>query len=71
METEIKPYCVADDLSGVTMAGINRIARRRHPARLPDQSGSTKLAPGQLDGAGGISSSAVAAYADAHQAIIT
>ena len=45
-EPKIKPYRVADNLSGVTMAGINRIARRRHPARLPDQPGSTKTAPG-------------------------
>ena len=33
------------------MAGVNRIARRRHPAGLPDRPGSTKSAPGQLDGA--------------------
>ena len=28
------------DLSGVAMAGVNRVARRPHPARLPDQPGS-------------------------------
>jgi len=50
-EPKIEPYRVADDLSGVTMDGINRIARCRHPAPLPDQPGSTKPAPGQLDGA--------------------
>jgi hypothetical protein len=45
-EPKIEPYRIADDLGGVAMAGINRIARRRHPARLPDQPGSTKPAPG-------------------------
>src|SRR6185437_7360844 len=39
-EPKIQPYCVADDLSGVAMAGIDRVARRPHPARLPDQPGS-------------------------------
>src|SRR6476469_6840431 len=39
-EPKIQPYRVADDLSGVAMAGVNRVARRPHPARLPDQPGS-------------------------------
>src|ERR1700760_4113410 len=38
-EPKIQPYRVADDLSRVSIAGINRIARRRHPARLPHQPG--------------------------------
>ena len=29
-----------DDLSGVAMAGVNRVSRRPHPAPLPDQPGS-------------------------------
>jgi hypothetical protein len=36
-EPKIQPYRVADDLSGVATAGVNRASRRRHPARLPDQ----------------------------------
>jgi hypothetical protein len=39
-EPKTKPYRVADDLSGVAVAGVNRIARRRHSARLSDQPGS-------------------------------
>src|ERR1700726_2277089 len=39
-EPKIQPYRVADDLSGVAMAGVNRVSRRPHPARLPDQPGS-------------------------------
>jgi hypothetical protein len=35
-EPKIQPYRVADDLSRVAMAGVNRVSRRRHPARLPD-----------------------------------
>src|SRR5256885_8387946 len=37
---KIEPYRVADDLRRLAMAGVNRIARRRHPTRLPDQPGS-------------------------------
>jgi hypothetical protein len=48
---KVQPDRVADDLSRVSIAGINRIAKRRHPAHLPDQPGSTKPALGQLDGA--------------------
>src|SRR6202047_1748784 len=36
---KIQPDCVADDLSRVAMAGVNRVSRRPHPARLPDQPG--------------------------------
>src|ERR1700719_1975143 len=39
-EPKIQPDRVADDLSGVAMAGVNRVSRRPHPARLPDQPGS-------------------------------
>jgi hypothetical protein len=39
-EPKIQPHRVADDLSGVAMAGVNRVARRPDPARLPDQPGS-------------------------------
>src|SRR3984893_8804627 len=39
-EPKIQPYRVADDLSGVAMAGVNLGWRRPHPARLPDQPGS-------------------------------
>src|SRR6202030_1499981 len=39
-EPKIQPYRVADDLSGVAMAGVNRVSRRPHPAPLPDQPGS-------------------------------
>ena len=51
-EPKIQSYRVADDLSGVAMAGVNRVSRRRHPARLPDHPAPTKPALGQLDGAG-------------------
>src|SRR5437762_5621239 len=37
---KIQPDRVADDLSRVAMAGVNRVSRRPHPARLPDQPGS-------------------------------
>src|SRR5882762_11412703 len=50
-EPKIQPDRVADDLSWVAMAGVNRVSRRPHPARLPDQPVPTKLALGQLDGA--------------------
>ena len=50
-EAKIQPYRVADDLSRVPMAGVNRASRRRHPARLPDKPLPTKPALGQLDGA--------------------
>jgi hypothetical protein len=36
-EAKIQSYRVADDLSRIPMAGVNRVSRRRHPARLPDQ----------------------------------
>jgi Transposase len=36
---KIQPYRVADDLGGVAMAGVNRVSKPRHPARLPDQPG--------------------------------
>src|ERR1700741_3051280 len=39
-EPKIEPYRIADDLSRVSIAGINWVSRRRHPARLPDQLGS-------------------------------
>jgi hypothetical protein len=53
-EPKIQPYRVADDLSGVAMAGVNRVSRRPHPARLPDQPGSYQACSrGQLDGACG------------------
>src|SRR5258706_10552279 len=39
-EPKIQPYRVADDLSGVAMAGVNRVSRRPHPAPLPDQPSS-------------------------------
>src|SRR5438270_8569516 len=39
-EPKIQPDRVADDLSGVAMAGVNRVSRRPHPARLLDQPGS-------------------------------
>src|SRR6476659_6641833 len=39
-EPKIQPDRVADDLSGVAMAGVNRVSRRPHPARLPGQPGS-------------------------------
>jgi hypothetical protein len=39
-EPKIQPGRVADDLSGVAMAGVNRVSRRPHPARLLDQPGS-------------------------------
>src|SRR6201984_178491 len=39
-EPKIQPYRVADDLSRVSIAGINWVSSRRHPARLPDQLGS-------------------------------
>src|SRR5438093_2811290 len=39
-EPKIQPDRVADDLSRVAMAGVNRVSRRPHPARLPDQPGS-------------------------------
>jgi hypothetical protein len=50
-EPKIQPDRVADDLSGVAMAGVNRVTRCRHPARLPDLPAPTKPALGQLDGA--------------------
>ena len=50
-EAKIEPDGVADDLRRVSIAGVNWVSRRRHPARLPDQLGSTKPALGQLDGA--------------------
>jgi hypothetical protein len=50
-EPKIQSYRVADDLSGVAMAGVNRVSRRPHPARLPDHPAPTKPALGQLDGA--------------------
>ena len=39
-EPKIQPYRVANDLSGVSIAGANWVSSRRHPARLPDQLGS-------------------------------
>ena len=39
-EPKIEPYRVADNLSGVTMAGVNRVSSRCHHARLADQPGS-------------------------------
>src|ERR1700748_3068102 len=38
-EPKIQPDRVADDLSRVSIAGVNWVSRRRHPARLPDQLG--------------------------------
>src|SRR5258706_3270758 len=38
-EPKIQPYRGADDLSGVAMAGVKRVAAPPHPARLPDQPG--------------------------------
>src|SRR6201995_165444 len=48
---KIQPYRVADDLSRVPIAGVNRVSMRRPPARLPDKPLPTKPALGQLDGA--------------------
>src|SRR6266850_1177949 len=39
-EPKIQPDRVADDLSRVAMAGVNRVSRGPHPARLPGQPGS-------------------------------
>src|SRR6201993_5076044 len=39
-EPKIQPYRVADDLSRVSIAGVNWVSNRRHPACLPDQLGS-------------------------------
>src|SRR6202047_3757184 len=39
-EPKIQPDRVADDLSGVAVAEVNRVSRRPHPARVPDQPGS-------------------------------
>src|SRR5882762_9580227 len=44
-EPKIQPYRVADNLSGVSMAGVNRVSRRPHPTRLPRQ---TRLLPSLL-----------------------
>jgi len=35
-----RKYTAADDLGGVAMAGVNRVSKHRHPARLSDQPGS-------------------------------
>src|ERR1700752_148869 len=45
-EPKIQPYRVADDLSRVPIAGVNWVSSRCHPAHLPAQPSSTKLAPG-------------------------
>src|ERR1700752_2055544 len=45
-EPKVQPYRVADDLSRVSIAGVNWVSRRRHSAHLPDQPGSTNPAPG-------------------------
>src|SRR5712672_1485618 len=37
---KIQPYRVADNLSGVAVAGVNRVSMPHHPARLLDQLGS-------------------------------
>src|ERR1700724_1360781 len=39
-EPKIQPESAADDLSELAMAGVNRVSRRAHPARLLDQPGS-------------------------------
>jgi len=39
-EPKIQPYRIADDLSGVAMASVNRASGRLHPAHLPDQPSS-------------------------------
>jgi Transposase DDE domain len=50
-EPKMQPYCGAHDLSEVAMAGVNRVSRPRHLARLPDHPAPTKPALGQVDGA--------------------
>ena len=36
-EPKIQPYRIADDLSRVSIAGVNWVSSCRHPAHLPDQ----------------------------------
>src|ERR1700730_8548724 len=49
---KIQPDRVADDLSRVAMADVNRVSRRPHPSVYPTNPAPTKSALGQLDGAG-------------------
>src|SRR5271166_815649 len=50
-ESKIQPDRVANELSGVAIAGIKRVSRRRHWARIPDLATSAKPDAAQLDGA--------------------
>jgi hypothetical protein len=48
---KIQPYRVADNLSRVAVAGVNRVSRRHHPPVYPTNPAPTKPPFGQLDGA--------------------
>src|ERR1700742_1153421 len=48
---KIQPDRIADQLSGIAIASIERISARRHPGWISDHLGSAKLGAAQLDGA--------------------
>jgi hypothetical protein len=50
-EPKIQPDRIADQLSGIAIASIERISARRHPGWISDHLGSAKPGATQLDGA--------------------